>query len=136
MLKKLFNFIFPGKDPMSDYQFYHHNLNPEYDPDRHTFALFIDFNKDDLYKAFCTGEELTLQLGVSTVHPKDNFCKEIGRSVAIGNSKARQFKIDRCDFEDERIVWTLYSHSDMIMIKLRTSKRSFKPHLLKARSDK
>lgn len=140
MIKKLLNFLLPGNDSMKDYQFYHYNPEnlelTQLGTVRKTFALKLDFNKEDLHRVFCTNTEITLQLGISKVHPNDNFCKEIGRNVSIENLKARQFKLESCDFEDERIVWTLYCESDKIMVKLRTSKRSYKPHLLKVRCDK
>lgn len=114
---------------MSTVQFFH---NQEYS--RFTAAVDVDFTRKDLANLLMEQNDMTIDVsfGMTTVHPKDNYDKKIGREVSMEKMERIVFSLDTIYRKEDHLEYVFrgeyQSHPRTIVI--RTSGLSDKPHLI------
>lgn len=96
-----------------------------------SYAVQVDFSKEALSNVLHHfTEPFYVKLGVSKVHPEDEFNKRIGREVSSHNLKKVKLQLDHIKVEENRAVFTFTAEEENLILVFRTHKDSEKPHLL------
>jgi hypothetical protein len=110
-------------DKYEDIQFFHDFENGC------TYALEVNFLKEDLLESLCHPfTKAKFNLGVSYLHPDDNYSKEIGREVSSGKLEPEKFNLLTVARVSDMIYIT-YENEDMYL-KFRLFEHSSKPHFI------
>lgn len=70
-------------------QFHHDQYNG------YTYAIDVGFNREDLLETVHHFDQpIAFKIGMSTLHPNDNYCKATGREVSAGKMKPVMLYLD------------------------------------------
>lgn len=114
-------------DKHGDLQFFHDFEN------RKTYAVEVNFNKQDLLEVLNDPfSSVYFRLGISKVHPKDQYSKTIGRDISKEKltSTIFEFSQSRMISIDHSLTIEYYSVDQNILLKFRIVDESDKPHLI------
>lgn len=118
-----------------DIQFYHNQYEGM------TYAVDVSFNRDDLLECIHHfDQEIAFQVGVSYVHPNDNYCKKTGREVSATKIKPVMLKLAGVnkpydysklpgELDDNKLF--LVFRGNGLELEFRVNSKSEKPHLIR-----
>lgn len=112
-------------DKENTFQFCHNQY------ERKTYAVDVNFSKEALINMLHNfSEPLVLQVGVSQVHPDDQFVKSIGREVALDYLEDVEVKVKNVVIEEKRALF--YLKAPGFVLCFRIHEDSDKPHFINA----
>lgn len=114
-------------DKYGDVQFFHDFEN------RKTYAVEVNFSKQDLLELLTQPFlSVYIRLGISKVHPDDQYSKAIGRDISKEKLISTKFDFlqSKMILTDNSMLIEYYSPNKNLSIKFRVVDDSDKPHLL------
>lgn len=111
---------------------YFHQTSTEGYLNRVTVALELPSVKDILNTASLhSSPNIAMKMGISYVHPNDNYSRKVGRELALSRLKPIDFFLTQITFDDiGRHLYKFDSVDDNHSICLRLSHKSNKPHFI------
>lgn len=110
---------------------YAQDVQPWMGHDRYTVAVEVPL-KNDLLDLFAFGNKiLKIDVGMSKVHPHDQYSKSIGREISKSKMKATSFQFKVAQFPDDDTIH-LYLYSETNELIFRIHNKSEKVYLLSA----
>lgn len=108
---------------MNKHQFFHNRSN------NYTISVVVDFTRDNLLELLTmTDKRIFVKSGIAYVHPKDNYCKAIGREVSVKKEKDIHMNLLYVKNLGENLEFTF--NSNMGRFTFKTSHKSNKPHFI------
>lgn len=98
-----------------------------------TAAVDVPFTRQDLEEIVSTPHlKAALMIGIAKKHPKDRYCKATGRTIALGKLEQVIFELEHIGVErkTKRLVYQFYCPEKFMMVHIRTSHKSDKPHVI------
>jgi len=111
-------------------QFYHQTQNEIFS--RLTVALEVPTIKDIINTASLhTSPNISMKLGITYVHPNDNYNRKIGRELSLTRLNTIDFILTKIEFDDiGRHIYQFNSMDDEHIIYLRLNPKSNKAHFI------
>lgn len=112
---------------MSDTLQYFHPASQKY-----TACVDVPFTRQDLEEIISTDHlRVALMVGIAKKHPNDSYERAAGRNYSKTRLEQIIFNLENIEVtRDKRLVYNLYSPDRFMRIKIRTSVRSDKPHVI------
>ena len=114
-------------DKYGTVQFYHDQQNDI------TYAVDVPFTKEDLLECVHHfNQPIQFFVGKSYVHPKDKYCKKVGREVSSKKLVPIEVKLQGVSKDNEKLYLFFGNDDHSLHLKFRVSSYSEKPHFLQA----